>query len=125
MTEIDKFAVLLGERIKAIRKEMKLKRAGFSQLVQMSEDTIGLIERGQKLPRLETLYKISSSLNIPLVKILDFEKKIKPSIKHQDLHLLNLYVKTELPRQIQKIRTVAQNILNKANSYSTAKTKKS
>lgn len=124
MTEIDRFAVLLGNRIKTIRKEMKLKRAGFSQLVQMSEDTIGLIERGEKLPRLETLYKISYNLNIPLVKLLDFEKEIKPSIKHQDLHPLNLYIKTELPKQIQKIHTVAQNILNKANSYSSTKPKK-
>lgn len=124
MLEIDRFAVLLGNRIKTIRKEMKLKRAGFSQLVQMSEDTIGLIERGEKLPRLETLYKIAYNLNIPLVKLLDFEKEIKLSIKHQDLHPLNLYIKTELPKQIQKIHTVAQNILNRANSYSSAKPKR-
>ena len=90
----------------------------------ISHDTLGLIERGQKLPRLETLYKISSNLNIPLVKLLDFEKKIKPVIKRQDLQPLNLYIKTELPRQIQKIHSVAQNILNKANSYSSAKPKK-
>ena len=124
MTEMLKLAQLLGAQISTIRKEMKLKQAAFANMAGISHDTLGLIERGQKLPRLETLYKISSNLNIPLVKLLDFEKKIKPVIKRQDLQPLNLYIKTELPRQIQKIHSVAQNILNKANSYSSAKPKK-
>ena len=124
MIDVSKLAQLLGMQISTIRKEMKLKQAAFANMAGISHDTLGLIERGEKLPRLETLYKISSNLNIPLTKLLDFEKKIKPSIERQNLHPLNLYIKTELPRQIQKLHTVAQNILNKENSYSSAKPRK-
>lgn len=124
MIDVSKLAQLLGMQISTIRKEMKLKQAAFASMTGISHDTLGLIERGEKLPRLETLYKISSNLNIPLIKLLDFEKKIKPSTKRQNLQPLNLYIKTELPRQIQKLQAVAQNILNKANSYSSAKPRK-
>ncbi|MEW6026142.1 MAG: helix-turn-helix transcriptional regulator [Planctomycetota bacterium] len=122
MIEIRKLAQLLGARIKAIRKQLKLKQSSFAEMTGISHDTLGLIERGDILPRLETVYKITSAFNIPLVKLLDFEKEIKPRhLKHSSTAPLNLYIKTELPRQIRKIQTAAQGILDKTKSVTTDK----
>ncbi|MEW6026507.1 MAG: hypothetical protein AB1599_04350 [Planctomycetota bacterium] len=65
---------------------------------------------------------ITSAFNIPLVKLLDFEKEIKPRhLKHPSTIPLNLYIKTELPKQIRKIQTAAQGILDKTKSVTTDK----
>ncbi|MFH1227179.1 MAG: helix-turn-helix transcriptional regulator [Planctomycetota bacterium] len=119
MANTDKLALSLGGHIRALRKKMRMKQAGFAHLVGMSEDAIGLIERGEILPRLETLYKISVSLNIPLPKLLDFGKDIIPkSTKSADsaLSSFNLYLKTKSPKQVQMIHDVAQNIFDKSRT---------
>jgi transcriptional regulator with XRE-family HTH domain len=116
MSDIEKLALSLGEHIRALRKKMRMKQAGFARLVGMSEDAIGLIERGKILPRLETLYKISVSLNIPLPKLLDLGEDIAPkSAKSAGsaLSSFNLYLKTKSPEQVQMIRDVAHNIFDK------------
>ncbi|MFH1228271.1 MAG: helix-turn-helix transcriptional regulator [Planctomycetota bacterium] len=114
MTEIS-IAKLLGARIKALRKGMNLKRAEFARLVEMSEDAIGLIERGETSPRLENLYKMAAKLNMPLSKLINFDKEINQrSIKalRPLLTESQLYLKTKLPNQIRKIRNIAQNIFD-------------
>ena len=115
MTDIEKFTGLLGKRIRAIRKEMKLKRVDFARLVGMSEDGIGLIERGDAAPRIDSLYKIAVKLNMPLLKLLDLGDDIIPkSAKSAGnaLSSLNLYLKTKSPKQVQMIHDVAQNIFD-------------
>ncbi|MBI4712721.1 MAG: helix-turn-helix domain-containing protein [Planctomycetes bacterium] len=115
MSDTDKLAQLLGEHIRAVRRKMRMKQAGFAHLVGTSEDTIGLIERGKILPRLETLYKISVSLNIPLPKLLDFGKDITPKNAKSTggaLSSLNLYLKTKSPKQVRIIHDIAQNIFD-------------
>lgn len=78
MTDVVRFTGLLGQRIRAIRKEMGLKRAEFARLAGMPQDAIGLIERGDVAPRIDSLYKISAGLNIPLPELLDPGKDISP-----------------------------------------------
>lgn len=119
MTDIVRFAELLDERIRSIRKEMKLKRSEFARLVGMSEDAIGLIERGEASPRIDSLYKIAVGLNIPLTKLLDLGKDITPkSTKSASsaLSSLNLYLKTKSPGQVQMIHDVARNIFDKSRA---------
>ncbi|MFH1228251.1 MAG: helix-turn-helix transcriptional regulator [Planctomycetota bacterium] len=112
MTEVVKFTELLGRRIRAIRKEMKLKRAEFARLVGMSMEAIGLIERGEVAPRIDTLHKIAVSLNIPLAKLLDLGKDIAPKFTSGALSSFNLYLKTKSPEQVKMIRNIAQNIFD-------------
>ena len=119
MIDIAKFTGLLGKRIRAIRKEMKLKRAEFARLVGMSEDAIGLIERGEAAPRIDSLYKIAVNLNMPLPKLLDLGDDITPKSTKSTgsaLSSLNLYLKTKSPKQVHMIHDVAHNIFDKSRA---------
>lgn len=109
----------LGERIRNIRKKMKLSRAEFANIVEMSEDALGLIERGETTPRLESLYKISANLNLPLASLLDFKEDVIPeNIKpvKKSLSELTSYLRTKKPEQIEMIHDIARNIFTKKRS---------
>lgn len=115
MIDLHQIARLLGGRIRTLRKKMGLKQAQFAQMVGMSRDAIGLIERGEKLPRLESICKIADKLNIPLSKLLDFDKTMAQEKKStQDpLSSFNLYLKTKSPADVQMLHHIARNILDK------------
>ena len=120
MIDLHQIARQLGGRIRTLRKKMGLKQAQFAQVVGMSRDGIGLMERGEKLPRLESICKIADKLNIPLSKLLDFDSAM-PEEKTQSraqgpLSSLNLYLKTKSPEQVQMIRDVAHNIFDKSRT---------
>ena len=113
---MSELADLLGERIKAIRKKMKLSRAEFAHIVGMSEDAIGLIERGETTPRLESLYKISSKLKLPLAKLLELKKKSvtqDSKSKKKNLASLNSYLNTKSASEIQMVHDIARNVFSK------------
>lgn len=40
---------------------------------------LGRVERGEKCPTIETLYKISKGLKIPLHELLDISMEVKPT----------------------------------------------
>jgi transcriptional regulator with XRE-family HTH domain len=117
MIDLQQIARLLGGRIRTLRKKMGLKQAQFAQIVGMSRDGIGLIERGEKLPRLESICKIADNLNIPLSKLLDFDREM-PEEKTRSraqgpLSSLNLYLKTKSPADVQMLHDIAQNIFSR------------
>jgi transcriptional regulator with XRE-family HTH domain len=115
MIDLHQIARLLGERIRMLRKKMGMKQSQFAQMVGMSRDAIGLIERGEKLPRLESICKIADNLHIPLSRILDFDKTMQEEKKSaQDpLSSLNLYLKAKSPADVQMLHDIARNILDK------------
>ena len=62
---------LVGERIRKLRTEQKLSQEELAFASDLNPAYIGKVERGEKCPTVETLYKIASGLNIPLCKLLD------------------------------------------------------
>ena len=64
----------LGIKIRFLRIKMKLSQEQFSELAGMSKNAIGMIERGQMSPTLETLEKIANALNIELKELVDVSK---------------------------------------------------
>ncbi|MDI6732870.1 MAG: helix-turn-helix transcriptional regulator [Planctomycetota bacterium] len=122
-----RLANLLGERIRALRRQMRLKQANFADIVGVSEDTIGLIERGKILPRMETISKIAEKLNLPIAKLLDFEKTSpdEKKTKQNSLSAINLYLKTKSPEQIQMVHDIARDIFDKHSPARVTYTKKS
>jgi len=111
---MSQLAEMLGERIRNIRKKMKLSRAEFASIVEMSEDALGLIERGETTPRLESLYKISTNLNISLAKLLDFKEAVRlTNVKQKALQSLISYLNTKSPEQIHMVHDIARNIFDK------------
>lgn len=54
----------IGSRIRALRERFGLSREKFAEIVGLSSYYIGQIERGDRTMSLETLIKISTSLNV-------------------------------------------------------------
>lgn len=65
------------EKIKNIRKAMKLTQSQFAELCDMSEDSVGKIERGVTIPTVETLCKIARNIKKPIEAILPSAYKEK------------------------------------------------
>jgi transcriptional regulator with XRE-family HTH domain len=92
---------------------MKLTQSQFAELVNLSEDAIGKIERGSTIPTIETLYKIANGLKLPMEELLSpLPKKAlgKPSKTLTDL--IN-YLKTRSDEDIRLIHELAVKIFEK------------
>ncbi len=64
----------LGIKIRFLRIKMKLSQEQFAELAGLSKNSIGMIERGQSKPGIETLEKIANALNIELKELVDVSK---------------------------------------------------
>ncbi|MNP63534.1 HTH-type transcriptional regulator ImmR [compost metagenome] len=58
--------ILFGKRLKEAREKLNLTQFELAELVGISQNFLGDIERGLKLPSIETLIKLSNSLKISL-----------------------------------------------------------
>ena len=71
----------IGKRIKEKRIERSWSQEDFSERVGLSPVYIGMIERGEKTPKLETFIRIANTLNVSsdelLEDVLDQGYKIK------------------------------------------------
>ena len=72
---MDKYRVLLGERIKNIRKSKGLTQLELAELVDRSKNHISKIETGSANPPLSLLIEIANALNVELSYLLDLDKK--------------------------------------------------
>ena len=64
----------LGIKIRFLRIKMKLSQEQFAELAGLSKNSIGMIERGQSKPSIDTLEKIANALNIELKELVDVSK---------------------------------------------------
>jgi len=101
----------IATRLKNLRKSMRLTQSQFAELVNLSEDSIGKIERGTSIPTISTLKQISDSLKIPLSELLEEAPiKEKPSKALDDLIK---YLKTKSTEDIKLIHEIAVKILER------------
>lgn len=71
---------LLGQRIKQARKEQHLTQEQLAETCSISTSFLGHIERGTRVPSIETLYSLCSALNVSADYLLglSLETAIKP-----------------------------------------------
>lgn len=99
-------------RIREIRKSMKLTQSQFAERVNLSEDSIGKIERGVTIPTIDTLYKISNGLKVPIQDLIAPPKgKIPP--KSKPLDDLVAYLRVRPPEDVEFIHEIAVKILER------------
>ena len=55
----------IGRHIREIRSQRKLTQEQLAEKVELSPNYLGAIERGEKIPALETLLSILNALNAP------------------------------------------------------------
>lgn len=75
----EKIAYTIGLRIRDFRNEKKLSQEALALASGLHPAYLGRVERGEKCPSIETLYKISKGLNISLSILLDLSAEIKPT----------------------------------------------
>lgn len=73
MTNID-INKQIGIKIKLLRTKSQFSQEKLAKKADMNKNTIGLIERGEISPSIETLYKIANALNIKLKELVDVSK---------------------------------------------------
>ncbi len=70
-------AVAVGETVAYFRKKCKLSQEVVSGLADIGRSHLSAIERGERKPTLETLYRLCTAMNIKMSTfILELEKRI-------------------------------------------------
>lgn len=64
--------IAFGKRLAGLRKLAGLSQEAFAFKCGFDRTYMGIIERGEKSPTLNTLDKIAEGLNIPLSHLMDF-----------------------------------------------------
>ncbi len=89
---------------------MRLTQSQFAELVNLSEDSIGKIERGTSVPTVSTLKQIAEALKIPLSDLLE---QLPSKGRNKALDDLIGYLKTKSPEDIKLIHEIAVKILER------------
>ena len=102
----------LGSRIRKSRKAAGVTQEKLGELCSLSAAHIGHIERGSRIPSLETLYKISLSLGVSIDELLS------DSPKSADATLISIWAtlkdkdKNKVRTFISAVKALADNIDN-------------
>jgi len=72
-TKEEKYFKKLGAKIKQLREEKEIDQKSFAFDCEIGRTQLYMIENGKTNPRLLTLLKISSGLEIPINKLLEFD----------------------------------------------------
>lgn len=78
----------IGNRIKAQRKRNNLSQEKLAELSGLNTSYIGQIERGDKNPSIETVYKIAKSLNINISTLFE---NLMTSDEHKNQYPQSVY----------------------------------
>ena len=74
INKADKISKKIGLKIKLLRNKLGVSQEEFGFLANVSKQQIGLIERGESSPTIDTLDKIAHALNISIVDLVDVTK---------------------------------------------------
>lgn len=69
----DEITTKIGSNIKKQRLQQDLSQEALSLSADINQGYIGRLERGEKCPTIDTLYKISRALNISVCDLLVFD----------------------------------------------------
>lgn len=99
--------------IRNTRKSMRLTQSQFAELVNLSEDSIGKIERGVTIPTIDTLHKIASGLKIPVEDLISSPRENPSDKLSKAISDLVTYLKTRSPEDVRFIHGLAVRILER------------
>jgi len=79
--EREKISYMLGMRIRDFRTERKMSQENLALTSGIHPDFLGKVERGERCPTIDTLYKICNGLKIPMSELIDFSLEPEPTSK--------------------------------------------
>lgn len=100
-------------KIKELRKSMKLTQSQFAELVDMSEDSIGKIERCVSVPTIETISKIARGVKKPIEELMTVQKENMTKKSSMALDDLIAYLRTRPPEDVKLVHEIALKIFKK------------
>ena len=71
--ERSELARRIGSRIKENRKRLRISQEELAFKADMHPSYLGCVERGEKCPTIETVFKISAALGVPLSLLISVE----------------------------------------------------
>lgn len=95
--------VLLGERIKEIRKTRGLTQEQLAELVDIEQKHVSRIELGKNAPTIDRLEKIAEVLNTPVKEFFDFIHLADRETKAQSLEEMLKELDEETQRMAYKV----------------------
>lgn len=98
-------AILVGERIRQIRKEYKLSQEKLGEIAQLQSSYIGGVERGERNISLETLEKIIKAFDMPFIEFFNFSE-IRNSDKLAKDELIEAFAADLLTSDVEQIRKI-------------------
>ena len=97
---------IIGERIRKFRTEQKLTQEELAVAAELNPAYIGKVERGDKCPTIDTLYKIANGLKISLCELTNIEEsnKLKLCVVDEYRDEIEEFLDMSIhPRKIMKI----------------------
>lgn len=77
--------LLLGMRIKILRKQRNLTQEKFSEMIDRSPNHLSKIESGEANPPLSLLIDIANKLEVDISELFNFETKVAKQITSNDI----------------------------------------
>ncbi len=101
------------KRIRELRKSMGLTQHQFAELVNLSDDSIGKIERGVAVPTVDSLYKISIGLKMSIADLIQPVTRNRHQRTSKAIDDLVIYLKTRPPEDARFIHELAVKVLER------------
>jgi len=106
----------LGQRLQALRKQRELSQERLGDRAGLSGKFIGEVERGEKSISIDSLYRVSVALEIPLRELTDVRADKPSAVPSEDAEKIFALVSgRRRPADIRKVYRVLQAIFDKAS----------
>lgn len=100
----------IGQRIRFYRKKKKLSQEKLAELCDFHPTYIGQLERGEKNPSIESIYKLTKGLGIPITQLLEDIDTLENTNNNTALEIYHLC--QQLPEKKQNaIKNILEEIL--------------
>lgn len=110
ISAMDSQAEAIGGRIRARRESLGMTRAELAHRTGLSEDALGLMERGCNSPRIESLFAISDALRVPVLSLLGGHAS-KPRGRSLAMERLVSYLDRLPEADIRMVHEIARGVL--------------
>nr|MBP3599368.1 helix-turn-helix transcriptional regulator [Eubacterium sp.] len=101
----------IGLQIRNFREAKKLSQEQLASRTGLATGTIGKIERGENIPKADTLFRISYELDIPC-KLLFEEETLDQWYYSPQVHRLFDYLKNMNDDEVSALCTIAKKMCN-------------
>ncbi|MDE6834013.1 MAG: helix-turn-helix domain-containing protein [Ruminococcus sp.] len=108
---------IIGERIRRFRMQQKLTQEELAFNSELHSAYIGKVERGEKCPTIETLYKIANGLKIPLHKLTNISSGTETE-KNDAMHRIQESLDGLSTEEMLKIAQIVEQVAELMHNHS-------